>query len=209
MKQLLRLDCSARIAGSHSRELADYFEQQWTMANPAGIVVRRDLAQQPVPHIQDNTIEGFYTPAEYVTPEVIKATALSDELIAELKAADEVLISSPLYNLNVPSSLKAYLDQVVRIGHTFNRNESGFYGLLENKVAYLITAKGGVYKGTPMEQYDFQAPYLQAILGYMGIQQQTVLSLEGTSDSRVVENNKLAVRNQINHLFKSKSHAAA
>jgi len=181
MKKLLILDCSSRISGSHSRELADYFEKKWTITNPDGIVIRRDLAKHQIPHIQNNTIEGFYTPDEHTTPESKKATALSDELITELKSADEILISSPLYNANIPSSLKAYLDQIVRIGHTFSINENGYYGLLENKMAYLITVKGGVYKGTPMERYDFQKPYLQAILGHMGIKTKKVFSLEGTS----------------------------
>ncbi|SNY94549.1 FMN-dependent NADH-azoreductase [Flagellimonas pacifica] len=202
MKKLLRIDCSSRISGSHSRELADYFEKKWTIVNPDGIVIRRDLAKEPPPHIHNNTIEGFYTPNEYCTPEIKEATVLSDKLIAELKSVNEILINSPLYNLNVPSNLKAYVDQIVRIGHTFNINESGYYGLLKNKIAYLITAKGGVYKGTPMEQYDFQEPYLKAILGHMGIETRRLFSLEGASDSKVIEHNKLALRNDIDQSFK-------
>ncbi len=198
MKKLLRIDCSARTRGSHSRELADYFENKWIVSNPDGIVIHRDLTKSQLPHIQNDTIEGFYTPAEDVTPELKKATALSDELIAELKSVDEMLINSPLYNLNVPSCLKAYLDQVVRIGHTFNINADGYYGLLENKLAYLITAKGGVYKNTPMEQYDFQEPYLQTILGHIGITSQSLFSLEGTTDSKIIERNKRELRKEIN-----------
>jgi FMN-dependent NADH-azoreductase len=205
MKTLLRIDCSSRITGSHSRELADHFERNWIKANPEGTVIRRDLAKQQLPHIQNNTIEGFYTPIESMTQEYKKATALSDELIAELKSADEILINSPLYNLNIPSNLKAYLDQIVRIGHTFNINESGYYGLLEKKIAYLITAKGGTYKGSPMEQYDFQEPYLQAILGHMGIKTQELFSLEGTGDRSIVEKNKLVLQNNINQSFKKLS----
>lgn len=198
MKQLLRIDCSARITGSHSRELADYFEKKWTEANVDGTVIRRDLSRQQLPHIQNNTIEGFYTPVEQMNPESKKATALSDELITELKSSDEILISSPLYNLNIPSNLKAYLDQVVRIGHTFNINEKGYYGLLENKTAHLITTKGGVYKGSPMEQYDFQAPYLQTILGHMGIKKQNSYALEGTTvDTQTLADRKTEIQNLI------------
>lgn len=181
MKTLLRIDCSPRISGSHSRELADYFEEKWLNVNTNGIVIRRDLTKQQIPHIQNETIEGFYTPAEYMTHEIKDATALSDELISELKSADEVLINSPLYNLNIPSNLKAYLDQVVRVGFTFNLNENGYYGLLENKTAHLITVKGGLYKGTSMEQYDYQDSYLPTILRLIGIKVQNVFSLEGTS----------------------------
>ncbi|UOB16819.1 FMN-dependent NADH-azoreductase [Abyssalbus ytuae] len=202
MKTLLRIDCSSRTGGSHSRALTNYFEEKWKAENPGGNVIYRDLAKQHLPHLQNNTIEGFYTPAEQMSPENKNATALSDELIAELKAADEILISSPLYNLNIPSNLKAYLDQVVRIGHTFNMNENGYYGLLENKKAYLITAKGGVYKGTAMEPYDFMEPYLKVILGHMGIKVQELFSLEGASNGKVAERNKLVLQNSIDLSFK-------
>lgn len=202
MKTLLRIDCSARTVGSHSRSLADYFEKSWKIANPEGVIIYRDLAKQQIPHIHNKTIEGFYTPPEQITPETRMATALSDELIVELNCADEILISSPLYNLNIPSNLKAYIDQVVRIGRTFNIDENGYYGLLKNKLSYLVMVKGGVYKGTPMAQYDFQEPYLQAILGYMGIKTQEVFSLEGTGNSKILEQNKRIIRNNIDQSFK-------
>ncbi len=202
MKTLLRIDCSSRTVGSHSRALADYFEENWKAANPKGIIIYRDLVKHQLPHIQNDTIEGFYTPLEHKSPESKKATALSDELIAELKSADDILISSPLYNLNIPSNLKAYLDQTVRIGHTFNINENGYYGLLEGKSAYLVTAKGGIYKGTFMEPYDFQEPYLRAILGHMGIKVQGLFSLEGANDQQTLEQNKVLIENTISQSFK-------
>ncbi|MGX1928178.1 FMN-dependent NADH-azoreductase [Flagellimonas sp. 2504JD4-2] len=202
MKTLLRIDCSSRTAGSHSRALADYFEKRWKQANPQGRIVFRDLAKEGLPHIQNNTIEGFYTPKERITSALSEALALSDELIAELKTGDEILISSPLYNLNVPSNLKAYFDQVVRIGHTFGINENGYYGLLKNKLCYLITVKGGVYQGTPMEKYDFQEPYLQAILSHMGIKTRKLFSLEGSSDGTILKKNKQILQHNIDELFK-------
>ncbi|WP_298531961.1 NAD(P)H-dependent oxidoreductase [uncultured Algibacter sp.] len=202
MKKLLRIDCSSRIVGSHSRKLADFFEKKWIIENPDGIVIRRDLAKQNIPHIKNDTIEGFYTSEEFMTNESKKATALSDELITELKSANEILISSPLYNLNIPSNLKAYLDQIVRIGHTFNINENGYYGLLENKIAFIITAKGGSYKGTLMEQYDFQEPYLKAILAHMGVKTQNIFSLEGTSEHNMMNQNILVLQNDINQSLK-------
>lgn len=206
MKKLLRIDCSSRIIGSHSRELADFFEKKWIIENPDGLVIRRDLVKQPLPHIQNNTIEGFFTPTQYATAESKQATALSDELISELKSAHEVLISSPLYNLNIPSNLKAYFDQVVRIGHTFDINENGYTGLLENKEVFIITAKGGVFKGTSMEKFDFQESYLKAILGHMGIKTPKIFSLEGTSESKILEENKRALQKEINQSLKKISY---
>ncbi len=202
MKTLLRIDCSSRLTGSHSRALADYFEENWKAVNTNGSVVYRDLTKNQLPHIQNSTIEGFYMPIEHLSPAHKEALTLSDELIAELIQADEILISSPLYNLNIPSNLKAYLDQTVRVGHTFSINENGYYGLLKDKTAYIITVKGGIYKGTFMEQYDFQVPYLKAILNHIGIEDQEFFSLEGTSDSNIIEQNKDLLQNAIHQHFK-------
>ncbi len=204
MKTLLRIDCSSRITGSHSRALTDYFEEHWITINPKCEIIYRDLTKQQIPHIQNNTIEGFYTPDAHMTPETKAATALSDELITELKQADVILISSPLYNLNVPSNLKAYFDQITRIGHTFTMTDGNFKGLLTNKKAYLITAKGGIYKNSPMEAYDFQEPYLKTMLGYIGIQDIEIFSLEGTtgdSETLSVNTSKLqhTISEHLNH----------
>lgn len=205
MKTLLRIDSSSRIKGSHSRALADYVEKRWREENPEGKVIFRDLVENQMPHIHNSTIVGFYTPLENWSEAAAEATALSDVLISELKAADELLISSPLYNLNISSNLKAYFDQVVRIGHTFNIDEKGYYGLLENKIAYIAMVKGGVYKDTVMEQYDFQEPYLKAILGHMGIKRTHSFSLEGTTDSDILEKNKKKVYELIDESFKTKT----
>ncbi len=200
MKTLLRIDCSSRVLGSHSRELASYFEQTWKRDNPTGKVIYRDLLQTKLPHIENATIEGFYTPKAQMSTVVIAATALSDSLIEELKSVDELLISTPLYNLNVPSNLKAYFDQVIRIGETFTMNSNGYEGLLKGKKAYLITVKGGMYRGTAMESLDFQEAYLKVILVHMGITVDTMLSLEGTSDEKVRELNKQEIQNRITAL---------
>ncbi len=190
MKTLLRIDCSARKLGSHSRELADYFEARWKQSNPDGRVIHRDLTREQLPHIQNNTIQGFHVSPHEADVHQKNAVALSNRLISELKKADEVVVSSPLYNLNVPSNLKAYMDQVVRAGHTFGMDEQGYHGLLQNKKVFLITSKGGVYKNTAMEKLDFQEPYLKAIFAHMGITDVETFSLEGTAYQNLVDKNK-------------------
>lgn len=148
MKTLLRIDSSSRTQGSHSRELADYLETKWRALYPSGKVIYRDLVTSVIPHIHNTTIQRFYTSKERMTEEVVAATALSDQLIKELSVADEILISSPLYNLNIPSNLKAYIDHIVRIDHTFGIHKDGsYYGLLKDKKAYLALVKGGTYYG--------------------------------------------------------------
>ena len=153
MKTLLRIDASARIHGSHTRELADHFQSRWQELHPDGEVVRRDLAVEAVPHLSDEAIKAFHQPAAEGSE-----VALSDVLARELANADHLLIASPLYNLSVPSPLKAYIDHVVRAGITFETEEDGYRGLLQGTAATLITARGG--PGTPGDAADFQTGYL-------------------------------------------------
>lgn len=191
MKTLLRIDASIRTKGSHSRALADFFVTHCKNTNLGGRVVYRDITKQEIPHLQNKTVETFYTPEDHYSEENKKAIALSDELIAELKAADQILISSPLYNLNVPSTLKAYFDHVIRSGVTFKVAEDGSYhGLLSNEATYVITTKGSTYKGTPMEALDYQTPYLKTIFGFIGIELKAIFPLESTAHEEILEQNK-------------------
>ncbi len=202
MRTLLRIDASSRKEGAYSREMADYVERKWKAQYPQAKVIYRDLIDDELPHIAYTTIAGFYTPQEHMSDELVSATVLSDELIRELQQADDILIASPLYNLNVPSALKAYFDQVVRVGYTFAKDEAGEHaGLLTNKRAYIATAKGGVFKGTPYEAYDFQEPYLKAILGYIGVTDVTTFGLEGTATEEILTQNKIEVYQNIDAAF--------
>ncbi len=200
MKTLLRIDSSVRIKGSYTRALADHFEEHWLTLNPNGKIIYRDLAKTQIPHITNKTVEGFYTPKEYITNELLESTALSDLLIEELKEADDVLLSSPLYNFNIPSSLKAYFDHVVRIGHSFKTSDQGYEGLLNEKSAYIITAKGGKYKGTSLEQLEFQDHYLKTILSFIGINVQHTYTLEEVAIDLAREENIKTIQKQINRL---------
>ncbi len=201
MKTLLRIDCSSRTEGSYSRTLADHFERVWREVNTGGKVIYRDLVKYPLPHIHSDTIVAFHTPAGERSPSAAVAVKLSDKLIGELKSADELVISSPLYNLNIPSSLKAYIDQITRSGHTFGLGENGYYGLLNDKKACLITAKGSEYKGTAMEPLDFQEPYLKAILNFIGIEVQKVFSWEGTGIESTVAKRRESLEREIENYF--------
>ncbi len=189
MKTLLRVDASSRVDGSHSRDIADFFVEHWLNANLEGRVVTRDLVEEPIPHISEETITGYYTPKEQHTPELKAATALSDKLITELKEADIVLIDTPMYNFSVPSALKAWIDQVSRVGETFSFSpDTGFEGLVTGKPVYVITATGAVFSDEAMQPMDFLTPYLQLLLGFLGFAQVEVFEIEGTStDEAAVE----------------------
>ncbi len=200
MKTLLRVDSRIRIEGSHSRKLSDFFEKNWKSTHPDGKVIYRDLTKNQLSHLQNATVEAFHIPKAEQNEKNKQAIKLSDELIQEIKSADDVLISSPLYNLNVPSTLKAYLDHIVRSGHTFSINDDGSYkGLLENTCAYVITTKGEQYKGTSMEALDFQEPYLKTIFGFINLQLKAIFSLEGTAHPEVLQKN---LKNQHKNILK-------
>ncbi len=181
--QLLRIDSSTRIQDSHSRKVADEFQIQWQSNHPTGRVVKRDLAQNPPPHLSDLTIQGFYTPEEAKTPELKQALQLSDELIAEIKASDTVIISLPMYNFGIPSSLKAYIDHISRVNQTFEITEQGEFKPLISNVKHLvfITSSGAVFSNPQMQAMDYMTPYLKTIFGFLGISSMDVLAIEGTS----------------------------
>ncbi|WP_411030151.1 FMN-dependent NADH-azoreductase [Spongiimicrobium sp. 3-5] len=203
MKKLLRIDASLRTEGSHSRALSNFFETIWKKANPAGSIIYRDLTKQQIPHLQNKTVEAFHVPEENWTAENKQAISLSNELIAELKSVDELLISSPLYNLNVPSTLKAYFDHITRSGHTFEVNTDGSYkGLLDMESVYLITTKGESYKGTSMEPLDFQEPYLKVICGFLGMKIKNIFSLEATAHLDILEKNIALAQQEIKKTLK-------
>ncbi|MCE7996231.1 MAG: FMN-dependent NADH-azoreductase [Roseivirga sp.] len=202
MPSLLRIDCSPRVTQSHSRRLADFIESQWTAKHPDGQIIYRDLAKSDIPHISNETISGFHSRQDEMTWALKEATSLSDELIKELKSADELLISSPLYNLSCPSVLKAYIDQIVRSGHTFRLRPDGNYeGLLKGKNAYLALVMGAHYTQEAHRPPDFQQAYLRAILGFIGLEVSSVFSLEGTADPSALKQNLPTIHNQITQQF--------
>lgn len=196
MKTLLRIDASARLEGSHTRPVADYFQTRWQEAHADGVVIRRSLAEEPVPHLTNALIEAFQQ-ADHSSR---VGTGLSDTLIEELRRADHVLISSPLYNLNVPSPLKAYFDHVVRSGETFAAEPEGYRGLLVGKRATVIAGRGGLKSATGED--DFQAPYLKAILTFIGIEPVDIVTLEGTAMPEPIRQKAAAcAKQQVDRLF--------
>lgn len=202
MTRILRIDASSRLDSSYSRQLADQFVDRRLLHHPDDEVVVRDLVRYPVPHIAQQTIAAFYTPPEALNDELKKAAALSDELIAELKAADLVLISAPMYNFTLPSSLKAWIDHIVRIGHTFSFSpEQGFAGLLQGKRAVIFTATGAAYGDEAMRAMDFLTPYLKTLLSFLGFQSIDVVTLEGTTtDEHALQTSNAIAQKHIEQL---------
>jgi len=162
---VLRVDASGRYDNSSSRNLADDLIGRWRQQAPHMTLLRHDLAEG-VPFVNGAWIEANFTPEEQRTEAQRTTLTLSDRFVADLFAADTILIASPIYNFSVPASLKAWIDMVCRARKTFRYTENGPAGLLENKRAILIIASGGTELGS---EIDFATPYLLHILKFIGV----------------------------------------
>src|SRR6267143_567775 len=175
--KLLQIDSSARTS-SITRKLTTRFAEEWKKNNPDGRVIQRHLHTTNLPPITDDW-NATHLHASQLTPEQKKYLSMSDELIQELEAADTVVIGAPMYNFTIPSSLKAWIDHVVRIGKTVGYGPNGPHGLLGDKKVIVISSRGGTYgKGTPTESYDFQEPYLRHVLSFIGLTDVTFIHAE-------------------------------
>lgn len=174
MKTLLRIDSSVRPDGSYSRQLTDRFQEQWLRENPGGRVVQRDLAREPVPHLNHATVAAFLSGKD----ESLAETVLSDQLIGELEAADAVVVGCPVYNFAPPSTLKAWIDHVVRHGRTFTMNGEGTRGLLGGRSACVLIAQGASDPEDGTE--NVPARYLKSIFQFIGFEKVASVALTGT-----------------------------
>jgi FMN-dependent NADH-azoreductase len=189
MTTILQINSSLHGEDAQSSRLASEFVQAIGAANSPGVrtapgtsvvpgieVVVRDLAREPVPHLTAERFKAFTTSPAERTNEQRQAVAESDRLIAELQAADVIVIGLPMYNFGVPSTLKAYFDHVARAGVTFRYTADGPKGLLKDKKAYVFATRGGRYAGTPS---DMQTAYVKHFLGFIGIHDVEFVYAEG------------------------------
>jgi FMN-dependent NADH-azoreductase len=182
MSTLLKIDSSPMGDRSISRKLTARFTDVWRKSHPQGEVISRDLSKMAIPMVDGSWIAAAYTPEEGRSLEQKKILELSEELLAELQRADEVVLGVPMHNFSIPSTLKLWIDQVVRVGKTFAYTAEGPKGLLRTKKATLLIASGGVYgEGTAHAALNFVAPYLRTVFGFMGVEEVTIISAEGTA----------------------------
>jgi len=182
---ILHVISSPRKAASASIQLSEGIIDRLRAAYPGSTVRVRDLATHPFPHLEEAKLQSLFTPAPQRTPEQQVAAKHSDDAIAEVLAADILVIGAPLYNFGIPSTLKAWIDHVVRAGHTFQYVDGRPQGLVTGKQAYLAVASGAIYSEGFMKPYDFVVPYLQTVLGFIGITDLQVVRVEGTALSSV------------------------
>jgi FMN-dependent NADH-azoreductase len=176
MTTILAINSSVSGTGSVSRTLVAEALGHLTQLDADTAVTYRDLGASPIPHLTATNVSGVRgTPT---TEEELSARALSDELIAELRVADTIVIGAPMYNFSVPTALRAWFDHVLRAGETFRYSEAGPQGLLSGKRAIVIESRGGLYSEGPAKALDFQEPYLRQLLGFMGVTDVTFIHAE-------------------------------
>jgi FMN-dependent NADH-azoreductase len=182
MSTLLKLDSSPMGERSISRKLTTKFAESWLKTHPGGKVIDRDLTTLNLPVVDASWVGAAYTPEASRTATQIQVLAASESLINDLKQADEYVFGVPMHNFSIPSTLKLWIDQVVRVGKTFSYGATGPKGLLTGKKATLLLASGGEYgKGSAMASFDFVTPYLQTVLGFIGITDVTIIAASGTA----------------------------
>lgn len=176
---ILHLISSARGNDSQSVALGNAIINEIQDSHPDASVITRNLGEERFPHLEQIHLTSFYTPVDQRTPELAAAVAYSDAAIGDLLLADIIVIDAPMYNFSIPSTLKAWIDHVVRQGITFTYEKGYPEGLLLNKKVYLAISSGGVYSEGPAKGFDFTEPYLRTVLGFIGLTDVTVFRAEG------------------------------
>ncbi|MFA6311966.1 MAG: NAD(P)H-dependent oxidoreductase [Sterolibacterium sp.] len=173
---ILQINSSARREGANSTRLANSIAARLLSSNPEARLTLRDLAAKPHPVLDEAALGALFTPAEQRTPAQAERVALDDVLIAEIQAADVLVLGVPMYNFGVPAQLKNWIDAIARVGVTFRYTESGPEGLLKGKKVFVALARGGRHRGTDA---DSQVPYLKTVLRFIGMSDVQFIYAEG------------------------------
>ncbi|PWF43408.1 FMN-dependent NADH-azoreductase [Massilia glaciei] len=173
---ILQINSSARSSGSESTRMADALVAKLIAAAPHAQLIRRDLASEPHPAIDEPALQALFTPADQRTEAQAARVALDDALIAQAQAADTIVIGAPMYNFGMTTQLKSWFDAIARAGATFRYTATGPEGLLTGKKVFVTLARGGMHRDGPN---DVQVPHLKTLLGFLGMTDVTFLYSEG------------------------------
>lgn len=173
---ILQINASARREGANSTRIADAIVARLQAANPSAQRTLRDLAGQPHLMLDEAALGALFTPADQRTPAQAARVALDDALIAEVQAADVLVLGVPMYNFGISVQLKTWIDAIARAGVTFRYTANGPEGLLKGKKVYVALARGGRYRGA---ETDTQTPYLKMVLGFLGMAEIEFIYAEG------------------------------
>jgi FMN-dependent NADH-azoreductase len=206
--KLLRIDSSAR-RNSVSRQLTEKFVESWKKQNSGGEIIVRDLATTRLPMITEEWTLAAHSDLAKLTPAQRETLSISDELVEELLAADVIVIGAPMYNLTISAPLKAWIDQIVRIGRTLLYGPNGSEGVLRGKRVVVLTSRGGSFSaGTLTAQYDHQEPYLRHILGFIGLTDVTFIHAENQKPGELAQPSREAALQQIQQVIAATNQVA-
>jgi FMN-dependent NADH-azoreductase len=195
---ILQVNSSARSEGSHSTKLANALVKRMRADNLGAALTLRDLSRTPHPHLDESTLQALFMPADQRTPQHTERIALDDTLIAEVQAADVLVLGVPMYNFGVPAQLKNWIDAIARAQVTFRYTANGPEGLLKGKKVFVALTRGGLYRNTPT---DTQVPYLKTIFGFLGMTDVQFVYAEGLAMGPEAEQSALAsAQSQIEEL---------
>lgn len=192
MQNVLLLNTSLNGEQGNSNKLSQRFIQQLSEQQQIELV-QRDLATMELPHLSATEMQAWMTDASERNAEQQQLVALSDELVAEVQAADALVIGMPMYNFGIPSVFKAWIDRIARAGVTFRYTENGPVGLLENKKVYVLAARGGLYAGTDK---DSQTQYLKDVFAFIGLSDVEFVYAEGLAMGEEMANNAWSQANE-------------
>jgi FMN-dependent NADH-azoreductase len=187
--KILQINSSARSEGSQSSRLANTIVERLKAAQPDAELMLRDLASNPQPALDEAALGALFTPAEQRTAAQNARVALDDALIAEVQAADVLVLGVPMYNFGVTTQLKNWIDAIARVKVTFQYTANGPEGLLKGKKVYIALTRGGVYRDT---QADSQVPYLKMVLGFLGMTDIEFVYAEGMAMGPEAEQQAIA-----------------
>ena len=173
---ILQINSSARVQGSHSSQIANQVSARLREQHPDAAFSLRDLATTPQPALDEAALQALFTPLDQRTPEQAARVAIDDALIAEVQAADGVVIGAPMYNFGISSQLKNWIDAISRAQVTFRYTANGPEGMLTGKKVIVVLTRGGLYRNTPN---DTQMPYLKNFLGFLGMSDVEFIYAEG------------------------------
>lgn len=186
---ILQINSSSRPDASHSSRLAATIVERIRTTQFDATVTVRDLGRAPLAELDEPALQALFTPAEQRTAKQAARVAVDDAVIAEIQAADVLVLGVPMYNFGVPAQLKNWIDAIARAKVTFTYTEKGPVGLLTGKKVYVALTRGGLYRNTPA---DTQVPYLKTVLAFLGMTDVQFVYAEGIAMGPQAEQEALA-----------------
>ena len=207
MNKVLIINASVRGEKSHSRKLTRLFEDNWKEKNPNDQFTYREVGLEEIPPINEKWIASAFIKPSERTSENQLGVGLSNELIKEFKEHNIYVLGTPMYNWSIPSGLKSYIDQLMRINETWKfrsgKPDGDYVGLLENKKMFILSSRGdtGYGENEKNEHMNFQTTYLKFVFGIMGIKDISIISLDNEEfGGEIFENSKKEIYQKIGQI---------